>query len=79
MIKIDMVPVPKPDPHSGTVMTYQEDIEGPVARSTGDTDFRCGQCKRVLLEQVGRYQYAYVVFRCPTCSTYNKIPQRRGA
>lgn len=79
MTKIDMIPIPEPAPDSGTVMTYPSDIQGPVAQSAGDTDFRCGQCKRLLLERVGRYQYAYVVFKCPSCATYNKIPQRRKA
>ena len=77
MTQIDMVPVPEPDPNSGTVMTYPEGTEGPVVRSTGDTNFRCGRCKQALLQRVGRQQYAHVIFKCPACATYNRIPRER--
>jgi len=71
---IDMLPVPKPDGNSWTVLTYPKNVEGAVVRSTGEVNFRCGRCKRALLEQVGREQYRHVIFKCPDCGTYNALP-----
>ncbi len=71
---IKMIPVSRPDGNSQTVLTYSEEMRGTVVRSTGDVNFRCGRCKRALLEQIGREQYRHVIFKCPGCATYNALP-----
>ena len=74
MTEIDMIPIRKTDPEAQTVLTFPDDTQGPLVKGTGDVTFRCGRCKRALLEQVGSEQYRQVTFRCPGCATYNAVP-----
>ena len=45
----------------------------PLLRREGDTDYRCGACKAVLVEQVWQWEVRNVVFKCPSCGVHNEI------
>src|SRR3954453_8360661 len=68
MPQIDMVLIPEPEPDTRAVFVFDPTMTGPLMRGNGSVTFRCGRCKRVLLENVGLEQIQNIVFKCPKCS-----------
>lgn len=47
--------------------------EVPLLQRAGDTDYRCGACGTVLVEQAWHWEVRNLVFRCPSCGVYNEV------
>jgi hypothetical protein len=62
------------EPEEGTrsVLMPTDDFgEGPIIRGEGSLSFSCGECGRILLENVRAGQFGEVVVCCPSCASYN--------
>ena len=52
------------------VIKAASDVETPVL-GEGDTNYICGNCGKVILENIVKGQIKNIVFECPTCGEYN--------
>ncbi len=71
MATIKMTIISKPKEGSATVF---EPGVAPAMRGQGDMNYDCGSCDTRLLENVGYKQVMGIIFKCPGCSAYNKVP-----
>lgn len=62
--------IPKPDEGARSVIQGEAK---PFIKGTGQTNCLCGKCGEVLLEAIKPGQVKNVVFRCPTCGSYNEL------
>ena len=47
--------------------------DAPLLRRAGDTDYRCGVCGTMLVEQAWHWEVRNLVFRCPSCGSHNEL------
>ena len=74
MPQVDMLVIPEPEPGTRSIVKEGPELHGPIMRGKGQTTFRCGRCKRVLLEDIGSEQIQGLVFQCPECSSFLELP-----
>ena len=68
--------IPKPEENSEAVFRLKEGTPyfGPFIRGSGSTTYTCELCGTVLVENVYHGKIRNLVFLCPKCGSYNKIP-----
>ena len=67
--KAKVIPEPAPGTRSVLVITGQfAAIQG-----DGDQSYVCGSCGFVFVKDVNRGQIINMVFKCPTCDSFNEI------
>jgi len=53
----------------------RQNQEGPLIQGEGDLTCLCGSCGFVLLKDMDNgHVFVDVVFKCPTCESFNEIP-----
>lgn len=78
MPKIQMEVIPEPEPNTAAVFVLSEPnmvskTPYAVISGSGDTDYICGGCRTTLAARVNRGQVINIVFKCPTCGSYNVV------
>lgn len=61
-----------PKPAAGTRAVFQGKAK-PFIKGTGDINYLCGNCAEILLQGVRPDQVKNIVFRCPSCGSYNDL------
>ena len=65
-----------PEPKNGTrsVIVPAPNVLPVFDGKTGNTSYRCGNCKAILVNRISHGQLRNLVIKCPKCSSYNEIP-----
>ena len=72
MPKVRMLNVVDPGRVAGTIVNGTRAM--PIIRGQGNTDYACAGCEVTLLQHVVPSQIQGLVFRCPHCGAYSRIP-----
>ena len=79
--QIRMIPTPPPAEGSRCVAELEVGDSGDTVffvgagAVRGGTDYVCGQCRAILVEQVRPRAIKNVVLQCAACGTYNDSPE----
>ena len=72
MTNLQMDVIPEPKAGSASVLALAKTGEFAIMRGVGETNYLCGTCQNVICEGMERGQIIEIVFKCPSCGSFNR-------